>query len=163
MYIYIKQKSNSTYSLPMSRKYSQDYESGVRSEQECHQPIEQYLKQPMKQSGSRYSTFDYEGENILAELKTRRMVRSGLYPSAFLNSNKWDAGAASEKDVFFFFRYADGLYVYKQDKTHVFKRTMIGNQNRDRYTKRGQCVEIPSDMLEFVCEVPPPSNVVFFD
>jgi len=147
----------------MSRKYSQDYEDGVRSEQECHIPIEQYLKHPLKLSGSRYSTFDYEGENILAELKTRRMVRKGLYTTVFVNTNKWDAGAASEKDVFFFFRYADGLFVYNQDKTHDFKRTMVGNQNRDRYTQKSQCVEIPTNMLTFVCEVPPPSNVVFFD
>lgn len=143
--------------------YAQHYADGVLSEEQCHQPIEQFLQRPLKRSASRYSTFDYENNETLVELKTRRMTRHDLWATVFITSHKWHAGVASEKDVYFFFRYADGLFVYKQEKDANFNRKMVGNVNRDRYTKKNECIEIPTDRLTYVCNVPPASNLVTFD
>jgi len=145
------------------RTYHKDYDEGVRSEKECHSYIEEYLGQKITPTENRYSKFDWENETTLAELKTRRMCRVDRWATAYIGKAKWDAGIESEKEVYFFFRYADGMHVYKQDAQDDFKVVMVGNRNRDRYTRASACITIPVDRLTFVADVPPPPNVVHLD
>lgn len=147
----------------MQTSYHQDYDHGVRSEKECHPYIEKYLEQAVTASENRYAKFDWANETTLVELKTRRMCRRDRWPSAYVGKSKWDEGLASPKDVYFFFRYADGLHVYKQDEEDTFSVSMVANRNRDRYTRANPCINIPVSRLQFVSEVPPPSNVVHLD
>lgn len=146
----------------MIRTYEGDYRAGCQSENECHQLIEQFVGSPLKLSGSRYSTFDYEG-CVLAELKTRKDTSSVKYPSALVGSNKYTAGLASDKDVYFFFRFTDGVFCYKQDPTDTFRTLKMGNVNRDRYTRKSECHLIPISKMTFVGKIESPQNIVRFD
>lgn len=148
--------------MPIVRTYENDYQDGCLSEQFCHRAIERYVEQPLKLTLSRYSTFDYENYEILAELKSRKEVRHSTYPTVYINITKWHAGLMDDRNVFFFFRYYDGLYVYKQEEQEL-KMVHVCNKNRDRYTKGSKCYEIPTSQLEFVCDFQPPGNVVTFD
>ena len=145
------------------RTYHKDYDNGIRSEKECHPYIEEYLNQKITPTENRYSKFDWENETTLAELKTRRMCRRGRWPTAYVGKTKWDAGIESVKEVYFFFRFADGLHVYKQNTADNFEIVMVANRNRDRYTRASACVCIPVDRLEHVADVPPKSNVAVLD
>jgi len=145
------------------RKYEEDYQAGCQSENECHQMIEQFVGAPLKLSGSRYSTFDYENDTTLAELKTRKDTASTSWPSALVGSNKYTAGLASNKDVYFFFRFTDGVFAYKQDPTDTFRTLKMGNVNRDRYTRKSECHLIPISKLTFVGKIEARQNIVRFD
>ena len=145
------------------RKYEEDYAAGCQSENECHQLIEQFVGEPLKMTGSRYATFDYENETTLAELKTRKDTSSAKYPSALVGSNKYTAGLVCDKDVYFFFRFSDGVFCYKQDSTDKFRTLKMGNVNRDRYTRKSECHLIPISKLTFVGKIEAPQNIVRFD
>ena len=148
-----------------ARTYHQDYDNGVRSEKECHPYIETYLEQPIPPTENRYSKFDWVNKTTLAELKTRSSIYRERYPTTYVNKSKWDFALKSERDAFFFVRFSDGLFVYKQDAADdgVFEIEHVRNANRDRYTRGNPCICIPVDRLQFVDHVPPPSNEVRLD
>lgn len=145
--------------------YKQDYDNGKRSERECHPYIEEYFEEAITPTTSRYSKFDWYNDTKLVELKSRSSIYRERYPTTCVNKSKWDVGLRSERDVYIFVRYSDGLFFYKQDAADdgVFELKHIRNANRDRYTRGNLCVLIPVDRLTFVAHVPPPSNEVRLD
>jgi hypothetical protein len=79
----------------------------------------------------KYAHFDYESEDTLVELKTRR-VMSNAYPDYMMNGCKLRAAAASGKKVYFVFRFLDGVFYWEYDPTIELRTDYNGRKDRGR-------------------------------
>jgi hypothetical protein len=80
---------------------------------------------------NRYSVFDFEGENVLIELKSRK-CSINKYKETIVGKNKIDKGIIQTKEVYFFFNFDEGLYYWKLDHNLIGKVRFGEGGRRDR-------------------------------
>jgi len=73
----------------------------------------------------KYNPFDYENENYLIELKSRR-INHNKYPTAMVNLSKIERTANSNKHRIIVFNYMDGIYEWIVNDNYT---TGIGGRN----------------------------------
>jgi len=100
-----------------------------------------------------YDLFDYYNDTYLVELKSRNNHYS-KYPTTMVGYNKLVAAAKSDKDVLFFFKFTDGLYYHKYDKTFEYIVDMGGRCDRGKPEYKKYCY-IPITQLIFVPNISP--------
>ena len=90
---------------------------------------------------------DYEGENTLIELKTRRNTKD-KYPTTMIGLNKITKFLKSNKKGYCVFNFTDGIYYYEVDNETLKKcNTGRGGRNdRGRAEYKDYCF-IPIELL----------------
>ena len=106
-----------------------EYEFGRASETQLSTLM--MTKFGVTQSLDKYAHFDYESEDTLVELKTRRIL-STSFPDYMMNGCKLRAAAASGKKVYFVYRFLDGIFYWQFDPTVTTRIDYNGRKDRGR-------------------------------
>tara|TARA_B100000470_G_C19594264_1_gene303632 strand:- start:139 stop:561 length:423 start_codon:yes stop_codon:yes gene_type:complete len=125
-----------------SLDYYIDLQFGLDSEKKTKPLIEQFLNTNLNIYDNRFSTFDFYNDLYLIELKTRR-CKHNTYADLMMNINKYNTGINeiknNKKHIYYFFKFEDGLYYYKQNIKHKhnkrFAKNRQGNQTEYIYIK----------------------------
>ena len=127
-------------------KYQQDVKFGFEMEKENFERLKSFLNCDLKQN-KRYDIFDYESENHLIELKTRR-CNSTTYKDTMIPINKIDFCKTTEKDAYYFFQFNDGLFYWKysNDDLEKLRFDKGGRVDRSRIEIKQYCY-IPYELL----------------
>ena len=91
-------------------QYQRDMEFGFKEEIKVKEELEKYFG--ILKLLEKYSTFDYENEKFLIELKSRR-IKHDKYPTAMVNYSKILKTANSKKRRIIIFNYTDGLFYWE--------------------------------------------------
>jgi len=128
---------------------------GKLNEEHYKKFIEDDIKEDLN-NGKYNALFDFENDNFKIELKTRECVRF-QYPTTIIGYVKILKGLEflkEDKRVIFYFGFkTDGLYKFElNEENHKdFKVSNIGCRYRKINNVEKQHIEIPVDVLEFVC------------
>lgn len=116
-----------------------DIKFGDLNEKNTKSIIENWLGIELESYEDKYSTFDYYNteKKIVVELKSRR---NGIkkYDTQLIGYNKLEKAHTKLLNgyiVYFFWLLTDGLYCYKVDINHKFKRVFLGNYARNDKSK----------------------------
>ena len=120
---------------------NQEYQYGLAKELLLKPVLEKFVGKEL-QGTKKYDTFDFVGEDITIELKSRKNCYN-KYPTTIVGMNKINKIQEGEK-VIFFFNFTDGLY-YWEYKENDFKVIMI--KRRDRNKKAKPHLSIPINCL----------------
>jgi hypothetical protein len=127
--------------------FSKDYKSGKRNEEEVLHTINIYFKDNIKQTQSQYSSYDFEGDKHIYELKARR-CNHNTYATTMIGKDKL---IKSEKRQIFLFKFYDGLYYikhrrkkFKQFEVKMFRR----NDRVDKTDVEKEYLYIPIEKLK---------------
>tara|TARA_R110000824_G_scaffold203240_6_gene387652 strand:- start:913 stop:1329 length:417 start_codon:yes stop_codon:yes gene_type:complete len=103
--------------MTTKRKQSDiDREFGLKSERELKDIIGAFLGTKLEKLDY-FNAFDYIGDNVVVELKTRRNKKN-TYPTTLVGANKIIEGKAHINNgyrVFYMFRFTDGIYFIEQN------------------------------------------------
>lgn len=118
-----------------------NYLIALENEKNIKPILEKYFKLDLIHN-HRYALFDFcdTNDNNYIELKCRNCY-SYTYNDLMMNLNKWNEGYKYmnfDKNVYYVFKFKDGLYYYQQNFTDNF-------QIRKQYDK--QYIYIPTDKL----------------
>ncbi len=119
-----------------SNRLKVDLSFGISSEINLLDTFKTFFNDQTLVRTSESSIFDYEGNNILVELKTRTNKKD-KYPDTMIGLNKVKKASAMMKknlelDVYFVFSFTDGLYYWKYDPKHPLKVQQGGRTDRGR-------------------------------
>ena len=106
---------------------AQEYAYGLSKEVLLKPVIEKYVGVTLQET-KRWDSFDFVGENITIELKSRKNTKE-RYPTTIVGMNKIDKIQEGER-VIFMFNFTDGLFCWEYEPNHTFETIMI--QRRDR-------------------------------
>jgi hypothetical protein len=133
----------------MSRSFKEDFKIGTESERSTHSILQNHFKTPLTRTPS-HSRFDYEGATIYVELKTRTNAYR-RYPTTMIPTGKCIAADTSNRQVFFVFKFTDGLYFIEYNKAlfDTFERDDFQRPDRiDHVDKRQSYTYIPIQSLQ---------------
>ena len=108
-----------------------NYLKGLENEKLVKPILEKYFKLDLIHT-DRYALFDFSNETNYIELKCRNCY-SYTYKDLMMNLNKWIEGYKYmnfDKDVYYVFKFKDGLYYYQQNFTDNFE---IREQHEKKY------------------------------
>ena len=125
---------------------AQEYAYGLSKEILLKPVIEKYVGVKL-QDTKRWDSFDFVGENITIELKSRKNKKD-RYPTTIVGMNKIDKIQEGER-VIFMFNFTDGLYCWEYQEDHTFKTIMIQRRDR-RNIKAKPYLSIPIESLTLV-------------
>jgi hypothetical protein len=96
--------------------FSQDLITGLSNEEIVKMEIEAKWNVKLTHR-SKYNPFDFDGENLLIEVKSRQIAHN-QYDTCLIGLNKITLGLKLEKEnpdlqVFFFWKYTDGIFYAK--------------------------------------------------
>lgn len=122
----------------------QEYDYGLKSEIRVKPILEKYFGKALHAT-DKWDPFDFVGENIKVELKSRRNNR-GKYPTTIVGQNKVDKIIDGD-EIYFVFKFWDGLFYWKYEEDNNFEVSMI--QRRDRpHVKPKPYLNIPVGVLK---------------
>ena len=130
-----------------SAKLKQDLQFGLQMEINNFDKFKSFLNCPDLKQTKQNHIFDYESDDHLVELKTRRCC-STTYKDTMIPLNKIDHCKTTTKEVFFFFHFTDGLFYWKYTDDD-FKKCRLakgGRVDRSRLEIKPYCY-IPYDLL----------------
>ena len=93
-------------------KLEADRKYGFSSEDANVETFKSFLSCPHLKQNNQFDLFDYESDEYLVELKTRR-CKSNTYPDTMIPINKIDFCKTSTKTIYFFFQFIDGLFFWE--------------------------------------------------
>tara|TARA_R110000823_G_scaffold184494_1_gene316996 strand:+ start:1099 stop:1488 length:390 start_codon:yes stop_codon:yes gene_type:complete len=120
----------------------QEYEYGLAKELLLKPVLEKFCGKEL-QGTKQYDTFDFIGEDVTIELKSRKNNKD-KYPTTIVGMNKIDKIQEGER-VIFAFNFWDGLY-YWEYKENDFDIIMIQRRDR-RYIPAKPHLSIPISQL----------------
>jgi hypothetical protein len=95
--------------------FEEAYNKGKEHEDEHFLFLQEYFNDPtLKQSKKIFSTFDYNSDNIIIELK-KRNFDFGKYEDYMIGLNKIKRAQKAKKDIYFIMIFDNGMYCYKYD------------------------------------------------
>lgn len=129
-----------------TEKYQRDVNFGLKMENTIFEQLKTFCNCNLIQN-KRYDIFDYESDTHLIELKTRR-CKSTTYKDTMIPRNKIEHCKSVNKDVYFFFKFDDGLFYWKYCALDLDKLRFndAGRVDRDRVEIKPYCF-IPYDLL----------------
>ena len=94
------------------------------------------------------ASFDFEGKNILIELKSRR-CKSSTYPTTIVGSTKFKKLDPDKTDHYFVFKFTDGTFYIKYNPGifRHYEEKSICRRDRGRIEKQTHIL-IPVDNLQ---------------
>jgi len=95
-----------------------DLEMGANGERDMLGKIRSRWGGDIEPSADKYAVFDFEGESVSVELKSRR-IRHNQYADLMIGENKINKASKSAKDVYFVFNCTDGIFYWKYSKDDV--------------------------------------------
>ena len=110
-------------------KLQLDRKFGFGSENSNIEILRTFLGCPDLKQNSQFDLFDYESDEYLIELKTRR-CKSNTYSDTMIPKNKIDFCKTANKTIYFFFQFVDGLYYWKYDKLTNLRLDNGGRSDR---------------------------------
>jgi hypothetical protein len=121
--------------------------------QECiTQPLIETITGVLKRTDP-FDVFDFYNDTYLVELKSRNNSYS-KYPTTMVGFNKLIAASKSDKEVLFFFKFTDGLYYHRFDKSAEYFIEIGGRRDRGRpeykkycYIPISQLISVPNTLL----------------
>jgi len=127
-----------------------DIEYGLKNEMAILELLTTHFGPTIRKTTDKYSTFDFQGENIMIELKSRRNS-SELYPTTMIGHRKIVAASDSiNKNIkyYYVFKFTDKIMYCEYNeldfKNFVVKRS--GRKDRGRIETDDYCY-IPIDYL----------------
>jgi hypothetical protein len=126
------------------KKFKDDFIFGLAQEDVLLEVIKKKFGNDIIKTKER-SIFDYESDNILVELKSRR-VKKDTYPDTMIGINKINFASKSDKEVYFAFQFTDNLYYWKYDKDELLNFRGGGRSDRGKNEYKQYCY-IPIKLL----------------
>jgi len=106
------------------------YNKGKEHEDEHFLFLQEYFNDPtLKQSKKIFSTFDYNSDNIIIELK-KRNFDFGKYDDYMIGLNKIKRAQKANKDIYFIMLFDNGMYSYKYDINDKLNYRISGRRDR---------------------------------
>ena len=91
---------------------------GIGKEIEIFSKLKELHGSTLIKTPNKYSSFDFENDNCVIELKSRRNTKNA-YPTTMVGFNKILKANKENRDVYFYFNFTDGLYRWKYDPEQV--------------------------------------------
>jgi hypothetical protein len=110
-----------------------EYGFGLKGELACNDLICEQFK--VKKNSDRWAVFDYESDECLVELKTRR-IKSTQYKDVMMNAPKINKAKETNKKVIFIYNFLDGLYYWEFDKNITLRQDLNGRSDRGFYEEQ---------------------------
>lgn len=133
--------------MSSARTLQGDLTFGKSSENEVYELIKQ-LDPEVSPTLDAYNLFDYESSNSCIELKSRTFEMM-KYPTTIVGTNKIKyAEDNPDKDFYFCFKFTDGVYYSKYNKTvySKFKKAKVSRNDRGK-TETMEVLHIPIGAL----------------
>ena len=135
-------------------KLNTDYNFGMVKEGEMIGLLERLFGCPLKKT-TRYVVFDYEGENISIELKTRRN-KANKYPTTMIGMGKVNEGLKRIRNnpnhsIYFVFCFTDSIQYFQLTEDNLDKCNIgLGGRN-DRFNEEiNEYLYIPIEELNII-------------
>lgn len=107
----------------MNTKKLDDLKFGFTAEDEIQEELKKYFK-GLKKKKNKNDPFDFDADNAVLELKTRR-IKHNKYDTLFFGKNKFDKGRQYQIEgmrVYYIFNCIDGIYYWEQDENQCFHK-----------------------------------------
>ena len=116
--------------------FQNDYAYGMAGEKRVLPLLQPYLGSLVKIAEATHN-FDFEGEEVLVELKDRR-VKHDQYPTTLLPYCKIEAAQKQKVPCWFVFSFTDGIYCIKYNKKQFSKFEVVPDfaPHRRAYNKK---------------------------
>jgi hypothetical protein len=109
-----------------------DLTYGLTKEVEVLNILQNFFELPLKKTSGRFDIFDFEADNTLVELKSRR-CNSWTYPDTMIGYNKIQyAYDNPDKNIIYCFNFQDGLYYHRFNPEINYKPKIAGRCDRGR-------------------------------
>ena len=112
---------------------NKDLEFGINNEIEILDLLKLKFGESIQKTKSKYSSFDFEGDKIKIELKSRRNA-SDLYPTTMIGYRKILAANNSDIHYYYVFKYTDKI-LYCQYNEADFKNFEVKRGGRSDRTR----------------------------
>ena len=109
--------------------FEDDYNKGKMTEDEHFEFLKEYYKEPTLKQNKRYSTFDFNSDNITIELK-KRNFDINKYDDLMIGLNKIEKAHKANKDIYFVMCMNDGIFSYKYNKDDTLNYRSGGRRDR---------------------------------
>ena len=113
------------------QQYNTDIKTGADGEITVLPILETFFNEKLYKNTDRYALFDFENDTKLIELKTRNNKKD-QYRTTMIGKNKINFACHSEnaeKDVYFVFKFTDGLFYYKYDSNDTTLENGMGGRS----------------------------------
>ena len=110
-----------------------EYKYGLNGELKCNDLI--CNKFNVKKNDNRWAVFDFESDEYLIELKTRR-CKSTQYKDVMMNAPKINKARETDKKVIFVYNFIDGIYYWEYDKSVELRNDLNGRMDRGIYEEQ---------------------------
>ena len=133
-------------------KFQKDLQFGLKSEKDQLPIIRKYFNDPtIERATKTFSVNDFVTNGKKLELKSRTF-RYDKFPTTIIGLNKVKDAIKFDGEYYFLFKFTDGLYFIKFDKTlfDTFEVKMGGRNDRD-INEYSKYVHIP---IEYLMEIP---------
>lgn len=126
------------------KTFESEYEIGHRVEIELEKLM--FDTFGVMRNQNKYAVYDYESNLALVELKNRRCF-SYSFKDIMMNHSKIDLAEKTNKDVYFVFKFIDGIYYWKYDKDIELRTDINGRRDRGMNEQK-QFHYIPTNLLK---------------
>ena len=108
-----------------------DYKFGITQENILLPLLKKTFENSLEKTKNKYCRYDFEGDSILIELKSRR-CQSNTYPTTMIGNNKLQMAKKQSKDVYFCFGFTDGLFYHKFENDNEYHIEKGGRYDRGK-------------------------------
>ena len=110
--------------------FEEEYNKGKENEDNHFLFLQEYFNDPtLKQTTKKFSTFDYNSDYIIIELK-KRNFDFGKYEDYMIGLNKIKRAQKLNKDIYFIMLFDNGMYSYKYNADDKLNYRMSGRRDR---------------------------------
>jgi hypothetical protein len=109
--------------------FEDDYNKGKMTEDEHFEFLKEHFNEPNLKQNKRYSTFDFNSDNITIELK-KRNFDSTKYKDLMIGLNKIERAKKLNKDIYFVMCLDDGIFSYKYSENDTLNYRVSGRRDR---------------------------------
>lgn len=126
--------------------FEEDYNKGKEHEDEHFIFLQEYFFEPtLKQTKKIFSTFDYNSDNIIIELK-KRNFDFGKYEDYMIGLNKIKRAQKVKKEIYFIMIFDNGMYCYKFQVNDKLNYRISGRRDRG-FNEFKQYAFIPKELF----------------
>jgi len=110
--------------------FEDEYNKAKEHEEEHFIFLQEYFNDPtLKKTTKKFSTFDYNSDNIIIELK-KRNFDFGKYEDYMIGLNKIKRAQKLNKDIYFIMLFDNGMYSYKYNADDKLNYRISGRRDR---------------------------------
>jgi hypothetical protein len=126
--------------------FEEEYNKGKENEDNHFLFLQEYFNDPtLKQTTKKFSTFDYNSDNIIIELK-KRNFDFGKYEDYMIGLNKIKRAQKLNKDIYFIMLFDNGMYSYKYNADDKLNYRISGRRDRG-FNEFKQYAFIPKELF----------------